>query len=240
MRFISDSPDARPVFLRRDHYQGLALRLPAAHSLLQTAQISFVHFHPPRQSITARSYHRSPELVQPRPRRFVAAQPQHPLQPQSTGTVFLAGQPIHGPEPVHQRLARVLENRARGHRRLVTTRLALHQPRPHRPEVPACAARAAKAFRPSQPEQVVPARLLGIKPSLEFAQIPWIVLHTAPYYILGLPESSKYPPSGILMPACIGHQTKRANGAGQHADQSRPAEAAIKHTHKPTSDYPIR
>src|SRR5436305_14212316 len=90
------------------------------------------------------------------------------------------------------------DQRARGHRRLVTTRLALHQPRPHRPEVPACAARAAKAFRPSQPEQAVPARLFGLKPSLELAQIPRIILHTAPYYMLGLPESSKYPPSAFI------------------------------------------
>src|SRR5450631_174226 len=128
-------------------------------------------------------------------RRFIAAQPQHSLQPQGTGSVFLARQPVHGPEPVHQRFARVLENRPCRHRCLMTTFLALHEHRPYRPEVTAAATRAAKAFWPSKLEQILPARLLGIKPCFELAQIPRIFLHSPTYYMLGSPESSKYPPS---------------------------------------------
>src|SRR5450631_1714966 len=166
-----------------------------ALSLFHAAQIRFIHFHPPAQPIPAWPHHRSPKLVQPRPGRLVAAQPQHFLQPQRTGPVLLARQPVHGPEPVHQRFARVLENRPCRHRCLMTTFLALHEHRPYRPEVTAAATRAAKAFWPSKLEQVLPARLLGIKPCFELAQIPRIFLHSPTYYMLGSPESSKYPPS---------------------------------------------
>src|SRR5215831_11707660 len=72
--------DAGPIFLSRDHNQGLTLRLSASHSLLQTTQIGFVHLHPPRQPIATRPYHRSPELVQPRPRGLIARLPGVPLK----------------------------------------------------------------------------------------------------------------------------------------------------------------
>jgi hypothetical protein len=71
--------DAGPIVLSGNHNQGLTLRLSAPHSLLQTTQKGFVHLHPPRQPIATRPYHRSPELVQPRPRGLIAAQPQQTL-----------------------------------------------------------------------------------------------------------------------------------------------------------------
>src|SRR5450755_1442737 len=195
--FHSNPSDPWPIFLCRDYNQGLAFRLSASLSLFQAAQIRFIHFHPPTQTIPAWPHHRSPQLVQPRPGRLVAAQPQHSLQPQRTGPVLLARQPVNGPEPIHQRFARVLENRPCRHRCLMTTFLALHEHRPYRPEVTAAATRAAKAFWPSKLEQILPARLLGIKPCFELAQIPRIFLHSPTYYMLGSPESSKYPPLAI-------------------------------------------
>jgi hypothetical protein len=42
-------------------------------------------------------------------------------------------------------------------------------------------------------DQVVPASLLGIEPSLELGQVAREFLHRPPYYRLGSPESSKYP-----------------------------------------------
>jgi len=140
------------------------------------------------------AHHGSPELVPPRPSSLITAQPQHSLKAKGTGPVLLTRQPVHGVKPIGQRFASVLENRARCHRRLVTTCLALHQHRPHRPEMVALATRTAKPIRPAQPEQVLPTGLLGVKPSLELAQTPRIFLHSPPYYMLGSPESSKYPP----------------------------------------------
>ncbi len=174
--FHADPPDTRPVLLSRYHDQRFAFGLSAPNSLLKAAQIGFIHFHPSRQPITPRPNHRSPELVQPRPGSLVTAQSKDPLQAQGTGSVLLARQPIHGPEQLHQRLPRVLKDRARGHRRLMVTTLALHQRRAHRPKAPATTPRAAKAFRPSKLVQIIAACLLGIKTKSrtrsDFAGIP--------------------------------------------------------------------
>ena len=79
------------------------------------------------------------------------------------------------------------------------TNLALQEYRSDRPEMSTLTARATKALRPSQAEQVVPAGLLGVEPSFELGQRARIFLHGPPYYRLGQPESSKYPPSWNLM-----------------------------------------
>jgi hypothetical protein len=68
---------------------------------------------------------------------------------------------------------------------------ALQQDRAHRPVLIAIATRASETLRPPQAEQVVPARLLGRKPSLKIAQVPRVFLHSPPYYRLCQPESSK-------------------------------------------------
>jgi len=53
--------------------------------------------------------------------------------------------------------------------------------------------RTAKAVGPTQLHQVVATRVLGGEAGLEFDQIARVILHSAVYYILGLPESSGYP-----------------------------------------------
>ena len=70
------------------------------------------------QPLPPRTYHRPPQLVQPRPGRLVAAQPENALQTQRAGPVLLRGHVPDRPEPQPQRFARVLEDRAGGHRRL--------------------------------------------------------------------------------------------------------------------------
>jgi hypothetical protein len=50
--------------------------------------------------------------MKPRSGRLITAQPQDGLQPERTGAVRLAHQPIHGPEPIHKRFMRVLKNRS--------------------------------------------------------------------------------------------------------------------------------
>jgi len=55
--------------------------------------------------------------------------------------------------------------------------------------------RTAKAVGPTQLHQVVATRVLGGEAGLEFDQIARVILHSAVYYILGLPESSGYPTS---------------------------------------------
>ena len=52
---------------------------------------------------------------------------------------------------------------------------------------------AAEPLRPAHLKQVVSTGLLGSEPRFELSQIARIILHSRPYYILGSPESSKYP-----------------------------------------------
>jgi L-alanine-DL-glutamate epimerase-like enolase superfamily enzyme len=50
-----------------------------------------------------------------------------------------------------------------------------------------------KTIRPPQPNEILSASRLRRKARLKFCQISWIILHDTPYYILGSPESSRYP-----------------------------------------------
>ena len=107
--------------------------------------------------------------------------------------VYLTGHPPDGSQPQPQGLTSVLEHRASGDRGLPTAARALPQPLPDRPSRAVSAARTAESFRPAQLEQIIPTSLLRRKAGLELSQVPRIVLHRTAYYILGLPESSKYP-----------------------------------------------
>src|SRR5579862_9587839 len=191
----SDPPDPRTVLLCGNNNQRLALRLASASTLFQATQISLIHLDPPCQPVASRADHRATQFVQPCPGSFVASQSQHSLQSQCAGAGLLSCHPIHGAKPVCQWLACVLEDRSRSHRGLVAARTALHQHNPHWPVLSAPATRAPEALRPAQPEQIIPAGLLSRKFRSEFAQTARIFLHRPPYYMLGSPESSKYPPS---------------------------------------------
>src|ERR1022692_720330 len=121
----SDSSDPRSIFLRCDDNQCLVVCLPPASTFLQASQIRLVHFDPTRQTVAARSDHRSTQLVEPSPGCLIAPQSEDPLQPQGTGAILLRCHPVHGTKPIHQRLARVLENRTRRYRGLMAALAAL-------------------------------------------------------------------------------------------------------------------
>jgi len=76
----------------------------------------------------------------------------------------------------------------------MATFTALQQHTADRPISGARAARTVKALRPTQPKQLVTARLLGGKLTVKLPQAARKFLHRQPYYRLGQPESSKYPP----------------------------------------------
>jgi len=78
--------------------QSLGFRLTAGSSGMHTTDIRFIHFNVSRQSIALRAHHRSPQLVQPGPRRLVAAEAQHALQAQRAGAGLLAGDPLRAVE----------------------------------------------------------------------------------------------------------------------------------------------
>src|SRR6266699_4663841 len=193
----ADSSDPRPILLSSDDNQRLTLSLAPTRAFLNAPDVGFVHLDASRQTVPPRSHHRATQLVQPRPCCLVASQSKYPLQPQGAGPVLLRRNPVHRAKPIHQGLARVLEDRPCCHRGLVATFAALQQHRSHWPVSIALTTRAAKTLRPAKPEQVVAARLLRRELGIELAQIAREFLHRPPYYILGLPESSKYPPNAI-------------------------------------------
>lgn len=67
------------------------------------------------------------QFMQPSPGRLIAAQAQHPLQPQSADAVLPSGHPPHGPEPSRERSVRILEDRSRRDRNLVVASGTLPQ-----------------------------------------------------------------------------------------------------------------
>ena len=60
------------------------------------------------------------------------------------------------------------------------------------------ASRTTKTLRPAELTQILPTGLLASETRLELGQIPGIIFHRPRSYILGSPESSKYPSAGIF------------------------------------------
>src|SRR6516165_245839 len=80
----------------------------------------------------------------------------------------------------------------------MSTTAALQTHRSKWPRFAPSATRAPKSVRPTQPEQILMAGLLGAKSCFQLVDIARVILQrpSTPdqtYYILGLPASSKYP-----------------------------------------------
>src|SRR2546422_4164326 len=120
------------------------------------------------------------------------------LQSQRASPVLLSGHPPHGAKPHWQRSPRILEDRSGRDRSLVPTPGTLPQTS-HRPRFPGSAVGTAETRRPTESCQIRPTRVLGCEVCLQLRQITRILSSTIPaHYILGLPESSGYPPGSIL------------------------------------------
>src|ERR1035441_8155516 len=153
----------------------LSVCRPAA--FLQPADHRLVHLHPPAQSIPIRSDHSPSQFVQPSPSCLITPQSEDPLQAQRAGTVLLAGHIPHGTKPHHQRLPRVLENRARRGRGLVPATAALKQGGTDQDSLGSLALRTAKPLRPPEADQVRSTRLLRRKALLKLLDSSRIVFH---------------------------------------------------------------
>ncbi len=183
-----DPADAAAHFFGRDHNQRFRrrrspLRAAAAHERL-------VDFHPSREPIATRPHHGAPQLVQPRPRRLIAAESQDLLQRQGAGAGLGAGDAPHRAKPivsgvrVSWKMVPAVTDVCRPH--------AAHcqsTARTGQAFVPP-AGGAAKSLGPAQPRQIRSTGRLGRKASLEFGLRPRIILHGAGRYMLGSPESS--------------------------------------------------
>jgi hypothetical protein len=155
----ANPPNCLAIRFCRNHNQRLVAAAPSRLAFFQTAEIGLVHFHPSRQFVAARSDHGPTQFVQPCPGRLVTPQPQHPLDPQRTRPVFLAGHIPHRPEPHDQRLAYILENRPRRHRGLAPTPSALEQGLTDYTRLHPATLGTPKAVGPPHPDQILPTCL---------------------------------------------------------------------------------
>ena len=180
------------LYLRRYHNQCLPFSPTTAFPRLLTAKVGLINFNDARESISSGPHHRTPQLVQPRPRRLITTQPQNPLQPLRTGAILLAGHPPDRAKVHGQGQSGSLKDRSSLYRNLIRgctfTKSSAGEPR-----LPSPASRACKPIRPPQGIQILNACRLGSKLMLKFFQGLGILLHALGYYILWLVESRRYP-----------------------------------------------
>jgi len=188
-----DSANTLPILLCRNDYQRFSLRSTASFPRLLSTDIHLVNLDGAGEPISSGPHHRTPQLVQPRPRRLIAAQPKNPLHSSRTGAVLLAGHPPDGAKPQHKRFSRPFKDGSGNDRGLIVTSRTAYQPISRMPSFPVGAARASETIRPSQLVQILSAGLLGRKSPLQLQKVLGVILRTLEDYILWLRQSRGYP-----------------------------------------------
>ncbi len=86
----TNTANAVAILLCRNDYQGLlGLRAgTTAAAFFPATNVRLVHFDSPLKAIPPRPDHGSPKFMQPRPSRFITAQPQQSLESQGAAPVF--------------------------------------------------------------------------------------------------------------------------------------------------------
>ncbi len=180
----ANSPDASSILLCGNHHERFSYGLPSVNVFFLTSDKRFIDLDASLQTVPARTHHCATQFVQPCPSRQIATQAQRTLHTDRTGPVLLTRDVPHGPKPHSQRLARILKNRPRRHRCLITASVANEPASRGRPAALMMAARTNEPVRPPQPNQVVPTGFLRRKPVFQLQDRPGIVFHT-PYTICG-------------------------------------------------------
>ena len=174
----ADAANAGTVFFGGDYNQGLANAI-AASPRTHTANESLVNFDRSVEAIPAWTHHGPAQLMQPKPGRLVAAQPQDALEAQGTGARLLTRNQPHRAKPHPQRQMGPLKDRSRSHCRLAAALLA-------GPTVPTVcpagltlASRTSKTGTPTQSSQILAAGVLGRKSLLQFKHRLRIILFSS-------------------------------------------------------------
>src|SRR3990172_694201 len=161
----ADSAKPTAVLLGCHRDDRLVLGVPASLALFRAANIGFVNLDGTEKQMPTRPDHRTAQLVQPRPRRLIAAKPQFPLEPERTDPVLLAGDEPHRQKPHPQWLAGAFEDRPGRQRCLLAAGPAPQPPSRHHPWFPRHPAmRAGEPCRPSQTTDVVLAGFVVAEP----------------------------------------------------------------------------
>ena len=140
----ANSTHAAAALLDRDQHHRLPFCSTTVFARRDAADVRLVDLDLAGELVAARTHHRPPELVQPRPRRFVGAELERPLQPKRADTALLVGDLPGGREPERKRRARAGEDRARRRRGAPVTRATAQQAIAHPPAVGTSAGRAGE------------------------------------------------------------------------------------------------
>ena len=114
------APDTSSIFLSRNDNEGFLLGLPTSHAFLRSAQVGFIDLHCPGQPIKHRPVIARREFARPSPGLFVIPQARQPVAyPRCWRRSF--GRPrTTWPETTTAEAARVLDDRSRCNRGLMT------------------------------------------------------------------------------------------------------------------------
>jgi len=178
--------------LDRNPDQRFAVTLAAAAKIgVAAAEEALVDFDLADERPSLRRHHRTAQLVQDRPRRLGAGDPELALQQQRRDARSVRRDQVGGPEPHGERQLRLMHDRPRCHRRLPATALALPELTAMlRSNLAATARRAGKAIRPARRKQIRPARLLVRKPALELDHRAWKVGTRHPSTVRPAPDGA--------------------------------------------------
>jgi len=167
--------DAFPILLSRNDYQDLPFRLTAANATFRSAEICLVNLNSTGKSVPPRSYHCSPQLMQPGPGSLVAAQSKNALESEGIAPRFLVRHEPHSLKPSAKGFPRLLEDRSGSRRRLVLARCAAQQASGTCPGTIPATGRAMKTIWPPNAPQIVSTRFLGSKPTVKFLKCSRII-----------------------------------------------------------------
>jgi hypothetical protein len=149
----------------------LELSAPA-QTCLGSANPGIVDLHLSVERLARHIDHRSPELVEHHPRRFVSAQSQLTLEQKRGDPTFVGRQQVRGPKPQRQRGSRVMQNRPGRERHLMPAGGALPTSLSHHgicALVPAAPTR--EAIGPATGGQILLTGLFAGELTLKFAQV---------------------------------------------------------------------
>lgn len=82
--------------LHGNRYNRHLFGFTAPNTRLFSANIGFIDLDLSAEAIAIWAHHRVSHLMQPSPRRLIAAEPNYPLKAECITTVLLASLPIHG------------------------------------------------------------------------------------------------------------------------------------------------
>jgi len=179
----TNSSNCFPIFLCGNCNQSFFECLTASNPLFKASQISLVNLNSSRQSVSARSNHGSPDLMEPSPRRFVTSEAKDTLEPKSTCSVFLGYNPPDSSKPNSQRFSCSLKNGSSNNRCLVSANGTLIKNFSNRPGFSSTATGATKSIRPTQAKKIFTAPFFGGEACLKLNKCTGIVFHTPAYYM---------------------------------------------------------